>query len=133
MIEKAFLSGIISDAIRLGFNFAASQLSSPKIETPPYLKDIRHISHGKSEDLKVFTKELDKYIFEAKIALEKAKASTKCSYCVKSIEIIEEIIEEDILRKSKIMDIMEERELKSWMDLDDKTKEEIKKEVEKRR
>jgi hypothetical protein len=56
--------------------------------------------------------------------LKQAREKTKCGKCQRDID--------NLFIQNEIYKIMEERGLKSWMDLDEKTKEEIKAEAERR-
>jgi hypothetical protein len=57
--------------------------------------------------------------------LRRAREKTKCGKCQRDID--------NLFIQNEIYRIMEERGYKSWLDLDEKTKEDIKKEAERRR
>jgi hypothetical protein len=73
---------------------------------------------------------------EAESKLKEAKEITKCSKCQIDID---EILNSFSKKKKDLLDnelrfkIMEERGVKSWMDLDEETKREINEEVERRK
>jgi len=121
---KGILSGIIADTIKLGFNIAAANIASVKIETPPH---IQPAPSGEKEQASQL--EMEHQLLIAREALRKAKTVTNCGVCKKNIANAEKIINEDVMKTTKIIGVMNERNIKSWFDLDERTKEEIRKEA----
>jgi len=75
-------------------------------------------------------------IDEAEAKLREAKNHTRCGKCHKDIDDILYSLKskkQGLIDENLIIDIMEEKGMKSWIDLDETTKKEIKKEVERRK